>query len=266
VGSIGTLETPTAPSRKRIWERAPRRRREEAGVFAMKFETPLIPAILIRRYKRFLADVRLDDGPEMTVHCPNSGSMLSCVGEGWPVRLSESSNPKRKYRHTWELVHNGRCWIGINTHLANTVAADGIVDGTVAELGGYLALKREVPYGDHSRVDILLSDESRRCYVEVKNVTLVDDRGRYAFPDAVTERGRKHLRELAAMVASGDRAAMLFVVQRGDGSHFVPADAIDPEYGEALRRAAAAGVEVLAYRADVRPESIELAERVDVIL
>lgn len=232
----------------------------------MRFDQDLLPATLIRRYKRFLADVRLEDGSELTVHCPNSGSMKGCVGDGWPVLLSESPKPNRKYRHTWELVHNGRSWIGINTHLANAVAAEGIGNGVVRELVGYPKLQREVPYGDRSRVDIMLSDADQRCYVEVKNVTLVDGAGRYAFPDAVTVRGQKHLRELAAMVGAGYRAVMLFVIQRCDGDIFVPADNIDPDYGEELRKAAAAGVEALAYRADVSPEGIALAESVEIDL
>lgn len=232
----------------------------------MRFNQELIPARLIRRYKRFLADVRLEDGTELTVHCPNSGSMAGCAGEGWPVLLSESPNPKRKYHHTWELVHNGRCWIGINTHRANTVAVDGITHGTVTELAGYGGLRREVSYGDRSRVDILLENGDSSCYVEVKNVTLVDGEGRYAFPDAVTVRGQKHLRELTAMVAQGHRAAMLFVIQRNDGNVFVPADTIDPDYGEALRGAVASGVEALAYRAEVSPEGVTLAESVEIDL
>ncbi len=143
------------------------------------------------------------------------------------------------------------------------MAVEGITNGVVPELGGYQDLRCEVPYGDRSRVDILLSDGDERCYVEVKNVTLVDDEGRYAFPDAVTVRGQKHLRELTTMVAAGHRAAMLFVIQRSDGDTFVPADNIDPDYGEALRLAAGSGVEVLAYRAGVDPEGITLAERVE---
>ena len=232
----------------------------------MDFGQQLIPATLIRRYKRFLADVRLEDGTDLTVHCPNSGSMTGCAGEGWPVMLSESQKPGRKYRHTWELVNNGRCWIGINTHRANTIAAEGITHGTVTELSGYGGLRREVPYGDRSRVDILLENEDSSCYVEVKNVTLVDGEGRYAFPDAVTVRGQKHLRELTAMVTQGHRAAMLFVIQRSDGNIFVPADSIDPDYGDELRRALASGVEVFAYRADVNPKGITLTERVPVDL
>lgn len=232
----------------------------------MRFEHELIPATLIRRYKRFLADVRLEDGSTLTVHCPNSGSMKTCQGEGWPVLLSDSRNPKRKLRFTWELVHNGRCWIGINTHRANGLAAEAIAGGVISELAGFIGLKREVPYGANSRIDILLENGTRQCYVEVKNVTLVDDMERYTFPDAVTTRGQKHLRELERMVENGDRGVILFVIQRSDGSTFIPADTIDPEYGDLLRRVVAAGVEALAYRADVLPTGIEIVESIPIDL
>jgi sugar fermentation stimulation protein A len=230
------------------------------------FDQQLVLANLIRRYKRFLADVRLADGSELTVHCPNSGSMQACLGEGWPVLLSDSGNPKRKYRWTWELVHNGRCWIGINTHLANRLAIEAIAGGVIAELGGYESLKREVPYGRNSRIDILLERSDSQCYVEVKNVTLVDSAGRYAFPDAITTRGQKHLKELTDVVAAGDRGVILFVIQRSDGDIFVPADDIDPTYGALLRDAASSGVEVLAYRAEVEPTGIDLIEPVSIEL
>ncbi len=232
----------------------------------VRFEHELIPATLIRRYKRFLADVRLEDGSTLTVHCPNSGSMKTCQGEGWPVLLSDSRNPKRKLRFTWELVHNGRCWIGINTHRANGLAAEAIAGGVISELAGFIGLKREVPYGANSRIDILLENGTRQCYVEVKNVTLVDDMERYTFPDAVTTRGQKHLRELERMVENGDRGVILFVIQRSDGSTFIPADTIDPEYGDLLRRVVAAGVEALAYRADVLPTGIEIVESIPIDL
>jgi sugar fermentation stimulation protein A len=230
------------------------------------FSEPLLPARLIRRYQRFLADVRLEDGNVATVHCPNSGSMCGCLGEGWPVLLSRSDNPKRKYPLTWEMVHDGRGWIGINTHLANRLAAEAIADGVIGELAGYEAIRREVPYGASSRVDLVLEGHRGPCYVEVKNVTMVDERGRYAFPDAVTERGRKHLVELSSMVASGHRAVMLFVIQRSDGRGFAPADNVDPRYAEAVRHAFDTGVEILAYRADVQPEAIEVIEKVQVHL
>ena len=192
--------------------------------------------------------------------------MKTCQGEGWPVLLSDSRNPKRKLRFTWELVHNGRCWIGINTHRANGLAAEAIAGGVISELAGFTGLKREVPYGANSRIDILLDNGTRQCYVEVKNVTLVDDMERYTFPDAVTTRGQKHLRELERVVENGDRGVILFVIQRSDGATFIPADTIDPEYGDLLRRVVAAGVEALAYRADVLPTGIEIVESIPIDL
>ncbi len=245
----------------------------------MEFDEPLIPGRLVKRYKRFLADVILGDevpafdaagmlpaGEVVTVHCPNSGSMRTCLGEDWPVLLSDSRNPRRKLRLTWEMVHNRRCWIGINTQHPNHLAAEAISDGTVNALGGYDSLRSEVPYGSGSRIDFLLRRGEECCYVEVKNVTLVDDAGRYAFPDAVTTRGLKHLHELQRMLVQGHRAVMLFVIQRSDGSGFTTADDIDPAYGSELRRAREAGVEILAYRADVTPTALTLAEQVPLLL
>ncbi len=232
----------------------------------MRFETELISGTLVRRYKRFLVDVRLADGSVITSHCPNPGSMTSCLGEGWPVLLSSTSNPKRKLPTTLEMVHNGACWIGVNTHHANGLAAAAIADGTIEELRGFDRLRREVRYGDHSRIDLLLERDRDRCWVEVKNVTLVDDCGRYAFPDAVTERGRRHLRDLAGAVGRGDRAAILYVIQRSDGSSFTTADDIDPDYADELRRSVETGVLPLAYRAEVTPRAIEIVERVPIEL
>jgi sugar fermentation stimulation protein A len=222
----------------------------------------MIKGRLIRRYKRFLADVGFDDGTKITAHCPNSGSMLGCVGDGWPVKLSLSDNAKRKYPHTWELVHNGFCWIGINTQRANPVVEEAIRAGVITELFPFDELRREVKLGDTSRIDFAMESGGRTTWIEVKNVTLVDDHGRYAFPDAVTTRGARHLRELTAAVERGDRAVMFYLIQRSDGDRFTIADHIDPAYGEELRLAIDHGVEVVAYRAEVRPEEIRVVERV----
>ena len=222
----------------------------------------LIPGTLLRRYKRFLADVQLTDGRTVTAHCPNSGSMKMCCTPGWEVRLSLHDNPRRKLKYTWELVHNTSCWIGVNTQVPNRIAAEAIAAGAIPELNGYGSLRREVRYGRNSRIDLLLEEDARRCYVEVKNVTLIGDDGRFVFPDAVTTRGRKHLRELSDVVQSGDRGVMLYVIQRSDGSGFRTAGEIDPAYTDALRNAHETGVEVLAYRADVSPAGVRLAERV----
>jgi len=231
----------------------------------MDLPSPLIGGRLIRRYQRFLADVRLDSGEIVTAHCPNTGSMTGCNIPDSPVLLSVRDRPGRKYPYTWELVQSGGVWAGINTAHPNRLVADGVLDGTVTELQGYEAVRREVPYGSNSRIDLLLEGKRGVCHVEVKNVTLVEQ-GRALFPDAVTLRGQKHLRELEQVVSSGGRGVIFFVVQRGDAISVAPADAIDPEYGRLLRRAVSVGVEALAYRALVTPERIVLQERLPVCL
>jgi sugar fermentation stimulation protein A len=225
---------------------------------------PLIPATLIRRYKRFLADVELNDGSIITVHCPNSGSMKGCATPGSRMYISRSSNPGRKFAFTWELVDAGGFWAGINTGLPNHLVREAIENGTAAELQGYATTRSEVPYGEHSRIDLLLESPGQRCFVEVKNVTLVEN-SRALFPDAVTTRGQKHLNELMRVVREGDRGVIFFTVQRGDGTSVSPADAIDPEYGRLLRLAIKNGVEALAYRALVTPQEILLTERLPVV-
>ena len=227
---------------------------------------PLIPGKLIKRYKRFLADIELSDGSVVTAHCPNSGSMLGCNLPGSPVLLSTSPNQNRKLPHTWELLQVGSYWVGLNTMLPNRLAEEAILNGIISELQGYEQLRREVPYGsERSRIDLLLEGKKGRCYVEVKNVTLVQE-GMALFPDAVTTRGQKHLRELMEVVRNGDRGVILFTVQRGDGHAVAPADTIDPEYGRLLRQAIANGVEALAYRAEVKPEEIRLTDRLEIVL
>jgi len=226
---------------------------------------PLIAGTLVRRYKRFLADVEIDGGGLITAHCPNSGSMKGCATPGSRVYLSRSSNTGRKYPFGWELVHADGFWVGINTGLPNRLTREAIEDGTVAELQGYANIRPEVPYGEHSRIDLLLEGPQGRCFVEVKNVTLVDG-DRALFPDAVTTRGQKHLLELMRVVREGDRGVIFFTVQRGDGNSVSPADMIDPEYGRLLRLALENGVEALAYRALVTPEEIRLTERLPVVL
>lgn len=225
----------------------------------------LLPGRLLRRYKRFLADIELADGQIITVHCPNSGSMKGCALPGSPVLLSLSSNPSRKYPYTWELVQADGVWVGINTSLTNRLAREGIENGTVVELSGYDCLRGEVPYGEHSRLDFMLSGERGDCFIEVKNVTLVDGH-RALFPDAVTTRGQKHLRDLMEIVAAGKRGVIFFVVQRGDALLVSPEERIDPEYGRLLRLAVASGVEAIAYQAVVTPAEIKLSHRLPVIL
>ena len=231
----------------------------------MKLQHPLTPGRLLSRYKRFLADVELSDGTVVTAHCPNSGSMLGCAAPGSPVFLSRSDNPSRKLPYTWELVHADACWVGINTGLPNRLVREGIEQGIVTELQGYGRIRQEVCYGaERSRIDLLL-EEPGLCYVEVKNVTLVED-GVARFPDAVTTRGQKHLRELMAMVKSGARSVNFFVVQHAGARAVAPADSIDPAYGSLLRQAAMAGVELLAYQASVTPTDIALCRALPIVL
>ena len=228
----------------------------------MIFDQKLLAGKLVRRYKRFLADIELESGETLTAHCPNSGSMKTCTGTGWKVLLSDHPDPSRKYRYTWEMVHNGQCWIGINTGVPNRIVEESVRAGKIPELKGYPIIQREKNYGRNSRIDLLLSDSRRLCFVEVKNVTLVEEDGNYYFPDSVTGRGRKHLSELMTMVDEGHRAVMLFIIQRSDGNLFRPARHIDPEYAESLERAYKHGVEILVYRAEVTPHEIAISDNV----
>ena len=229
----------------------------------MRFPDPLIVGKLIRRYKRFLADVELAGGETVTAHCANSGSMLSVNEPGAEVWLSPARNPKRKLHYTWEMIRVGGALVGINTSLPNGLVADAIEDNLMPELGGYGSLRREVKYGRNSRIDLLLEDEGRRpCYVEVKNVTMRRDLSRDApveFPDAVTVRGTKHLGELSREAAHGARAVMVYLVQRGDAERCAIARDIDPAYGDALDAALDAGVETLCYGCQLSVDGIGIA-------
>jgi len=233
----------------------------------MKFRARLVEGRLIRRYKRFLADVQLGDGV-ITAACPNTGSMMGCAEAGNRVWLSESDRATRKYRHTWELVEVGKTLVGINTGLPNALVGEAIAGGVIPELTGYPTRRREVAYGEErSRIDWVLEAPDRPpCYVEVKNVTAAATRGVALFPDCVSERGTKHLRELVRLKAQGLRPVQLYCVQREDVKEVRPADGIDYEYGQALREAIARGVEVLAYRAEITPGEIRLATRIPVVI
>ena len=214
----------------------------------------LVHARLIKRYKRFLADVRLDNNEVITVHCPNTGSMKNCVEENAEIWLSDSNNPKRKYRYTWEYLRTSRGHhIGVNAGKANQLVQSAIRDDLVEPLAGYDTIRPEVKYGDeNSRIDLLLQDTKRKdCYVEVKSVTLLEDppsSGIGYFPDAVSERGAKHLRELIKMSQADARSVLFFCVQHTGIQEVRPADHIDREYGKLLREALDSGVEVLAYK------------------
>jgi sugar fermentation stimulation protein A len=232
----------------------------------LRYPRALVEGRLIRRYRRFLADIQLAQGV-ITAACPNTGSMMGCCEPGSRVWLSESDSATRKYRHTWELVEVQDVIVGINTGLPNALVAEAIADGTIAELSGYGSVRREVAFGEErSRVDLLLEGDGREpCYVEVKNVTAAASRGVALFPDCVSERGSKHLRELVRLKALGARPVQLYCVQRGDVKEVRPADGIDFEYGRTLREAIKAGVEVLAYRAEVTPGEIRLKEKIPVV-
>ncbi|NIB42905.1 DNA/RNA nuclease SfsA [Pseudomaricurvus alkylphenolicus] len=234
----------------------------------MKIDPALEEGVLLRRYKRFLADVRLPDGKEITIHCPNTGSMKNCLAEGSPCWFSTSDNPKRKYPNTWEIATTPDGDLaGINTGRANALVVEAIESGVVAELQGYDELKTEVRYGEErSRIDILLSRGDERCYVEVKNVTLCEGAGQGFFPDAVSSRGTKHLRELALMASQGHRAVLMFCVQHSGIESVSPAQSIDPEYANTLREVVAEGVEVVAYKARLDPTEIVLTEALAVAI
>ena len=231
----------------------------------MRFPDPLIRGRLLQRYKRFLADVELDDGSQVTAHCANPGSMLGLKEPGLEVWLSPARNPKRKLKYSWELLDVDGGLVGINTGLPNGLVEDAILDGGIAELAGYAALRREVKYGRNSRIDILLSDPGRPdCYVEVKNVHLMRQPGLAEFPDSVTARGTKHLVELGDMVAAGHRAVMVYLVQRGDCDRFRLARDIDPTYGEALDLARDQGVEAICYACRISTAEIVVDRAVPV--
>lgn len=228
----------------------------------------MIEGRLIKRYKRFLADVELADGTQVTAHCPNTGSMKHCAEPGSRVWLQDSGNPKRKYPLGWELVEVDQQYLCcINTGRANLLIREGIENSVISELQGYDSIRAEVKYGENSRIDLLLEGEGKPLtYVEIKNLTLLEGEGWGSFPDAVTARGAKHLQELMAMVEQGHRAVLLFCVPHEGIEKARPADQIDPKYGQLLREAAAAGVEVLAYGASLSPAEVRISHPVPVAL
>ena len=236
----------------------------------MRFPRPLIPATLLRRYKRFLADVVLASGEELTVHVANPGSMIGLADPGAKVWLSKSSNANRKLAHSWELVAvdfgDGRELVGINTAHPNALVAEALAGNLIPEFAGYASVRREVKYGKNSRVDFLLEARGQpACYVEVKNVHLMRQRGLAEFPDCVTARGAKHLGELTAMVATGNRAVMLFLIQIGSAARFGLARDIDPGYGQAFDRARAASVEAITHRCSLTTDMIVVSDAVPIV-
>ena len=230
----------------------------------MRFDSPLQRAVLLRRYKRFLADVRLADGTELTVHCANPGSMKGLVVEGGECWIRDSKNPKRKLRYSLELVDVATSLVAVNTGVTNRLVSEAILAGAIAEIEPHGELKAEVKTGQ-SRLDFCLEQPDRPTWIEVKQVTLAEP-PTCMFPDARTERGRKHLAELEALRAAGARCVMLYVVTRSDCRVFRPADDIDPDYGQALRRATKRGVEPLVYACHVSPEELRISHRLPVEL
>ncbi len=230
----------------------------------MKLPAPLLEGLLVRRYKRFLADIELADGTLVTAHTPNTGSMKQCAVPGYRVLISQSDNPKRKLKYTLELIEVNGHWVDTHTHRTNRVVEEGLRQGWIAELEGY-QVTPECRFGA-SRIDFLLEKGEDKVLVEVKNVTLTCEAPKACFPDAVTTRGQKHLRELMEAKAKGYRAVIFFLVQRGEANSFGPADDIDPEYGRLLREAVAQGVEALAYRSQVSVEANRIGERLPVVL
>lgn len=233
----------------------------------MKFDQTLIEGHLIKRYKRFMADVELTDGTVVTAHCANSGSMMGLKEPGSRVWLSHHDDPKRKLKYTWQLIEDHGALVGINTQHPNALVAEAIENGTITELAGYTSLRREVKYGKNSRIDVLLeSADKPDCYVEVKNVHLMREAGLAEFPDSVTARGAKHLVEMADMVAEGHRAVMVYLIQRPDCDRYKLADDIDPTYAARLKDAVAKGVEAVAYACAITPEAINVTRSVPIEL
>lgn len=232
----------------------------------MLFPSPLIYGTLIKRYKRFLADVRLDSGEELTVHCPNPGAMMGITMPGLRVALSKSANLARKLAYSWEMVEVNDVWIGVNTNNPNQIVAEALVNSVIPELAGYKNLKAEVKYGQNSRIDFYLTDgPTQMCLVEVKNVHLIRDNNMAEFPDCVTERGAKHQLELAEQAKNGIRSVVLYVVQREDASTFKVASDLDRAYGEAARFATSAGVETFAYSCNMKADGITLRQPLQVL-
>jgi sugar fermentation stimulation protein A len=217
---------------------------------------------LIKRYKRFLADVILDDGRKITAHCANSGSMKTCSEPGRPVYVSFHDNPARKLKYSWEIIDMGSSLVGVNTNTPNRLVRKAVEDGCIPELEGYSGIKSEVKVSDHSRLDLVLSDPLKgNCYIEVKNCTLITD-GHAQFPDAVTSRGLKHIGELVSLHERGNRCVMFYLIQRMDAQVFSPADHIDPDYGKGLRKASSVGIEILVYDVILDTIGIQIGKRI----
>ena len=222
----------------------------------------LIPGTLLKRYKRFLADVKLETGEIVTAHCPNTGSMIGCAEPGRTVYLSSHQSPKRKYKYTWQLIDMPTSLVGVNTLIPNRLVSKSIDQNLIPELTGYKSIQREAKIGNHTRIDLKLTDGcGNHCYVEIKNCTLVSE-GIARFPDAVTSRGLRHIIELENLVETGHRCVMFYFIQRMDAQLFQPADHIDPAYGLGLRAAVQKGVEAIAYDVRINLQGIEINQKI----
>lgn len=236
----------------------------------MQFPDPLVRGTLVRRYKRFLSDITLENGETVVAHCANPGAMTGLNTPGMEVWLSPNRNPKAKLDWRWELVRAEGGLVGINTAHPNNIVAEAVGNGRIEELAGYENLRREVKYGQNSRIDILLEGPDRpSCYVEIKNVHLrrpeLDHPTAAEFPDSVTKRGAKHLAEMSEMVGQGHRAVMVYLVQRTDCDHFRLAGDIDPDYASAFSKARAAGVEAICYTCKIDRDGIELSHSLPIV-
>jgi sugar fermentation stimulation protein A len=231
----------------------------------MNFENPLVEGTIINRYKRFLADIKLSDNETITAHVANTGSMTGCWEPSWPVLLSRHDNTKRKYPFSLEMTFNGKSWIGVNTSRTNKLAVEAIKSGKINQLANFDQLETEVKTGD-SRLDILLIQELIKHFIEVKNVTLKNNNGNASFPDSVTKRGQKHIKELISLVEQGHKATLLFIIQREDIINFSPAKEIDPEYASLLHQANEKGVNILAYKCKLNNKGITVDQQVQCLL
>lgn len=232
----------------------------------MKFELPTIKAVIHKRYKRFMSDIELPNGEMVVAHVPNTGSMKTCWEPNWKALVTHNDDPKRKLKYTLEMTHNGKSWIGVNTSMTNKLVHEALEQDVIKELVGYKNIRPEQKVLD-SRIDFFLSDgKTPDAYVEVKNVTLLGNKDEVLFPDAVSTRGQKHLKDLTKLAKDGHRAVMLYVVNREDAKVFRPADSIDPEYGQLLREAFKCGVEVLAYQCHLNEQEIRILNSIKVDL
>lgn len=232
----------------------------------MKFELPTETGVIHKRYKRFMSDIELNNGEQVVAHVPNTGSMKTCWEPNWKVLVTKSDDPKRKLKYTLQMTHNGNSWIGVNTALTNKLVQEALENQVIKELSDYKNIKPEQKILD-SRIDFFLSEGKQSdAYVEVKNVTLLGKENQALFPDAVSTRGQKHLKDLTELVKSGHRAVMLYVVNREDVETFSPADTIDPKYGQLLREASKAGVEILAYQCSLSETEIKIKKALKVEL